>query len=161
VLIEAPADRPNDHRPEAEEPRILRTAAPADLDRARAAERDRLDWFPACSSIVQEGRWKIELLDLEPLLDDRRVVVHYLGPPRFDPSALVAALRMAIDLDPLFESLAEETADDGPGEAVGCGSEAGCGRRGDGPRGCSAGPRPGISSACDGCSVLRALTDRS
>ena len=161
VLIETPADRTNDHRPEAEEPRVLRTAAPGDLARARAAERERLDWFPACSRIVQEGRWDIELLDLEPLLDDRRVVVHYLGPPRFDPSALVAALRSAIDLDSLFEPVAEGPAEDGTGEAPGCGSEAGCGRCGAGSHGCSAGPRPGHSSACDGCSVIRALTDRS
>lgn len=161
VLIETPARLPEAHRPDKEEPRVLRPAAPDDLERARVAERERLDWFPACSRIVHEGRWDIELLDLEPLLDDRRVVVHYRGPRRFDPTPLAAAIRTAIDLDPLFEPVPEDDADDRPCEAIGSSAETGCRRCGDGSQGCCSGPCPGNSSACAGCRFMQPLTGGS
>src|SRR4051812_49969604 len=70
--------------------RVLRAAGPDDLDAARRAELARAEWFSACDRVFQDGVWPLQLVDVEPLLDERRTVLHYLGPHGLDASGLEA-----------------------------------------------------------------------
>ncbi len=114
---------------------LLRVAGAADLDQARAAEARRSADFAACQAVFGEGIWPLELIDAEPLLDEGRTVLHYLGPHRLDAAGLVAIFRDRCGLDIVLEpvgpdltddeldaepALADEPADHGCGS---CGSE--------------------------------------
>jgi len=145
---------------------ILRAAAAADLDRARRAEADRPAHFEACRAVFEGGRWPLELIDAEPLLDEGRTVLHYLGPHRLDASGLVAAFRDRCGLDVVLEPAgrdAEEPApepkvdpDTSEAAAHGCGScgtsGGGCGSGGCGSGEC--GPKSG------GCAVKAVVASR-
>src|SRR4051794_14025986 len=50
--------------------RVLRAAGPDDLEAARRAERARAERFSACDRVFQDGVWPLQLVDVEPLLDD-------------------------------------------------------------------------------------------
>lgn len=133
--------------------RVLRPAAAADFDRARAAARDRPRRLEACGRALGAGHWPLVLLDVEPLLDDRRTVVYYLGPHRFDAAGLVRACREAGDLDAVFEPAGRDgptsaAPDDGPGGCCGV-----CG-----PGGC--GPGHASGGGCSGCAVEELVRSR-
>jgi hypothetical protein len=130
---------------------ILRPAGPDDLARARRAEAERHRRFDACLRVFSEGTWPIEPIDVEPLLDDDRAVLHYLGPHRLDLAGLRAALRVACGLDLVFEPVGKDLPDEPEPEPEpddhgcgSCGSDGGCGSGG----------------GCSGCSVSKLVSAR-
>lgn len=137
--------------------RVLRAAGPEDLDRARRADLERPDRLAACERIFRDGTWPLELIDVEPLLDDRRTVLHYLGPHHLDDSGLREAFRAGCGLDVLFEPAGldahEEIEAD---EAEGHGS---CGAEGCGGGGCGSGGE-GHGGGCSGCAVKQLVGRR-
>ncbi len=142
---------------------ILRAAGPEDLARARHAEASRHVRFDACLRVFGEGTWPIEPIDVEPLLDDDRAVLHYLGPHRLDLAGLRAALRVSCGLDLVFEPVGRDVPDPEPvsePEEVdhGCGS---CGSAGGGcgSGGCGSGSE-GHGGGCSGCTVSALVNSR-
>lgn len=148
----APAPPAPDSSPEPAP--ILRPAGPADLERARKAEADRPGHFEACRVVFEGGTWPLELIDAEPLLDEGRTVLHYLGPHRLDASGLIAAFRIRCRLDVVLEPAGldvEGTEPEPPEDAHGCGS---CGSSGGG---CGSG---GCGSESGGCAVKALVAAR-
>ena len=136
---------------------ILRPAALEDLERARAVERDRPSHFEACRAVFEGGAWPLELIDAEPLLDEGRTVLHYLGPHRLDASGLVAAFRDLCGLDVVLEPVGRDAPEAEPepepeATAHGCGS---CGSSGGG---CGTGG--GCGSESGGCAVKSLVAAR-
>jgi cell fate regulator YaaT (PSP1 superfamily) len=136
---------------------ILRPAAPEDLERARAVGLERSAHFDLCRGVLDEGAWPLELIDAEPLLDEGRTVLHYLGPHRLDASGLIAAFRdrcgLEVVLEPAGRDVPEPEPEPEPDEgAHGCGS---CGSSGGG---CGTGG--GCGSASGGCAVKALLKSR-
>jgi len=124
---------------------ILRLASPEDLDRARKVASERPAHFAACQAVFEDGLWPLELIDAEPLLDEGRTVIHYLGPHRLDASGLIAAFRdrcgLQVVLEPVGLDVPEPEPEPEPEpveEAHGCGS---CGSSGGscGSGGCGSG----------------------
>lgn len=151
VLVEAPGGPPAS----ADAPRVLRKAGPADLDRARQAEAQRQSWFPVCARIVEGGDWGLQLLDVEPLLEERRTVLYYAGPDQFDTATVLGALRAALGLDPHFEPVSgrgpeRPSARSSPSGAHGC-----CGDD-SGTSGCASGSCGTSTAGCAGCPLSRA-----
>jgi cell fate regulator YaaT (PSP1 superfamily) len=149
VLSEAPPALPSGAEPAP----ILRIATADDLERAREAATRRSVHFEACLAVFEGGAWPLELVDAEPLLDEGRTVLHYLGPHRLDASGLVAAFRdrcgLQVVLEPVGRDVPEPEPEPEPEEEHhGCGS---CGTSGGG---CSSG---GCSSG-GGCAV-KSLVD--
>jgi cell fate regulator YaaT (PSP1 superfamily) len=158
ILIQAPTRPDLDPGPDDSTARVLRTASPADLERSRRAQEECSRWFPVCSDLIRRSPWDIELVDVEPLLDDRRVVLYYAGSREFDPAALAAALRKVVDVDvdPSFEAV-----DNDPAEAARHAVKSNCDDCGFATgHGC---PDPcGDNPAdCDGCVLLRAASGRA
>jgi cell fate regulator YaaT (PSP1 superfamily) len=161
VLIPVPAT--DDIAASAGPARVLRVADPDDLDRARCAERERAERFEVCRRVFADGIWPLELIDVESLLDDRRTVLHYLGPHHLDTSGLLSAFRSACNLDVMFEpagvdvSDPDEVSTEHTASAHGCGN---CGREG----GCGTGGGCGTSGAdahgCASCGIKTLLAKR-
>lgn len=163
VLVEAPEGVAADV-PSTGTARVLRVAGPEDAEAARRADRERGDRFAACERVFRDGVWPIELIDVEPLLDDRRTVLHYLGPHRLDVSGVLAAFRAGCDLDVMLEPVGRDIpdeADDSQPEPVdehGCGS---CGSSEGGGCGSSGGGCGTSSSGgCGDCGVKKLLSSR-
>ncbi len=149
VLAEAPPalDSALDPAP------ILRAAGPEDLRRARDSERDRAAHFETCLAVFEGGTWPLELIDAEPLLDEGRTVLHYLGPHRLDASGLIAAFRERCGLDVVLEPAGRDVPEPEPEpDDHGCGS---CGASGGG---CGTGG--GCGSASGGCAVKALVASR-
>jgi cell fate regulator YaaT (PSP1 superfamily) len=142
-------------------PRVLRLAGADDLDRARQLASDRPSRLAACEQVFTDGVWPLQLLDVEPLLDGSRTVLHYLGPHRLDASGLLQAFRERCGLDVLLEPAGIDASDepaDEPEAAHGCGScgsGGGCGSEG----GCGSGSHSG-AGGCSGCAVKELIKDR-
>lgn len=126
---------------------ILRAAGPDDLERARLVALDQPARLAACERFFHEGLWPLELIDVEPLLDDRRTVLQYLGPRRLDSAGLIQAVRESIGLDLVLEPVGLDVADE---PAIGAESE-GCGPLGAGG-GCGSTGKVG-GGGCSGCVV--------
>jgi hypothetical protein len=166
VLLDASSSREaTSLPPQAGIARILRVADTGDLERARQADSERSARFATCQKVFQDGLWPLELIDVEPLLDARRTVLHYLGPHHLEVEGLIAAFRTAYDLDVMLEPLGEDIAEsqeptDDDGHAHGCGH---CGS---GAEGCGSGAGCGsISGAshggCDACGIKKWVAARS
>jgi hypothetical protein len=84
-------------------PRLLRLAAPADLEDARRSEALRAERFTLCQRILGDGGWTIDLIDVEPLLDQNTTVLHVLGSLDLNLASLRAEFRSRSDFDVLFE----------------------------------------------------------
>ena len=84
-------------------PRLLRIAAPADLEDARRSEALRAQRFTLCQRILADGAWSIDLIDVEPLLDPNTTVLHILGSLDLNLATLRAEFRSRSDFDVLFE----------------------------------------------------------
>src|SRR5271157_2066589 len=84
-------------------PRLLRVAAPADLDDARRSEALRAERFTLCQRILGDGGWPIDLIDVEPLLDQNTTVLHVLGSLDLNLVSLRSEFRSRSDFDVLFE----------------------------------------------------------
>ena len=95
------ADADLNHDPD--RPRLLRLAAPADLEDARRSEALRAERFTLCQRILGDGGWTIDLIDVEPLLDQNTTVLHVLGSLNVNLAALRAEFRSRSDFDVLFE----------------------------------------------------------
>lgn len=124
---------------------ILRAAGADDLERARALERDRPGRLAACEAVLRVGDWPLDLIDVEPLLDEGRAVLHYLGPRHLEADALRHALREAAGLDVTLEPVGRVEPEGEPAATGGCGScssASGCGAGGCGSGG-----------GCSGCAV--------
>jgi PSP1-like protein len=94
-------------------PKLLRPAGPTDLENARRSEVLRAERFAFCRRILGEGGWPMELIDVEPLLDQNTMVLHVLGPRDLDLALLRAEFRSLSDFDVLFEP-----AGSGPGSEI-------------------------------------------
>ena len=161
ILLESPSSVDESPRPTAIA-RLLREATPDDHQRARLALRDRENRFDSCQRVFLDGLWPIDLIDVEPLLDQGRTVLLYLGPHRLDTAGVLSALRAACDLDVMLQPVGRDLPDDEPEEQVqedqgcesyssslggGCGSEGGgCGTSGGG--------------SCSDCGVKKLLNAR-
>jgi cell fate regulator YaaT (PSP1 superfamily) len=142
--------------------RILRLAGPDDLERAHRAEQERGDRFDTCQRVFQDGVWPLELIDVEPLLDDRRTVLHYLGAHRLDVTGILAAFRATCDLDIMLQPVGRDLTDEeleGSGQvAESAGSCGDCGHEGGG---CATGGGCGTShGGCADCGVKKLLASR-
>jgi hypothetical protein len=122
----------------ADRPGVLRLAGPEDLAHSRRVEAMRADRFAFCQRILREAGWPWELIDVEPMLDDRATVLHYLGPHRIDVASLRARFRMTSDFDVVFEPVGADLESEAwdhasPSAGGGCGScgcsDGGCGTR--------------------------------
>ena len=134
--------------------RVLRRATEADLQAARRAEESRDRQFEACSRLFQEGTWPIELIDVEPLLDDQRAVLHYLGPHKLDTAGLLAVFRNSLNLDVMFQPVGIDVAEEAEVEEAeehGCGS---CGSKSGGSCG------SGSGGGCGSCAVKKLVEAR-
>ena len=163
-----------------ESSRVLRAAGPDDLLRSRRAEESRPSRFSLCQRILQAANWPWELIDVEPLLDGRTTVIHYLGPRQIDVAPLRAQFRVECDIDVVLEPVGTDPeSDDSETDAHddtnnGCGS-CGCGEGG----GCGTAPAaaalshdhhaepavtgctPKSHSGCSSCGISRLLAERS
>jgi cell fate regulator YaaT (PSP1 superfamily) len=158
VLVPAPAGPSTELTPEPASTRIVRVATAADHERARQAEHDRAERFERCRRVFEDGVWPLELIDVEPLLDDCRVVLHYLGPHRLDVSGLLATLRATCDLDVIFEPVGRDV-DAGELEQPepDHGAAGSCGQCGSGSSGGGCGSGEG---GCSECGVKKLLAAR-
>jgi PSP1 C-terminal conserved region len=82
---------------------VLRFATTAEIARIHSGAPERTGHFQLCERVLQQFDWPWELIDVETLLNERTVVVHYLGPHELDVAALRACFRTEHDLDVLFE----------------------------------------------------------
>ena len=150
-----------DAAPPLDQQGVLRMAGLDDLASSRRAESIRADRFALCQRVLREGDWPWELVDVEPMLDDRATVLHYLGPHQLDAATLRARFRMTCDFDVVLEpvgvdAVAEDGASDddphGDHDHGGCGDcgAGGCGSRSTGGQddGVRAG---GSASGATGC----------
>jgi cell fate regulator YaaT (PSP1 superfamily) len=132
--------------------RVVRNATSDDLQRAARAEGDRIRCLTACEHVFGDGVWPLAVIDAEPLLDERRAVLYYLGPHHLDTAALRQTFRERFDLDVAFEPVGLDE-QPSPGYGAPCGS-GGCGEGG-----CGSDPGAGGHS-CDGCAVKTLLRTR-
>jgi hypothetical protein len=160
VLIETPRTAA---APAAAAARVLRPAGPDDLEQARRAGLERAIRYEACSSILHEGLWPFAIVDVEPLLEPARTVLHYLGPHHLDVAGLLSVFRSACNLDVVFQAVGpdisgEEHQAEGTHAVCGhCGSESGgCGSGGCGGSTGSVGGGHG----CADCGIKALLTSR-
>jgi hypothetical protein len=89
----------------ADQPRVLRRAAPEDLARAARTHETKPARFDLCQRVLSEQDWPCELIDVEPLLDESATVLLYLGPRQLDVASIRARFRVACELDVLFEQV--------------------------------------------------------
>ena len=106
-----PREPPGRHPP-AGNARVVRAAGPDDLERVRRLAAEREVRFAACRRVFQDGLWPIDLIDVEPLLDDGRTVLYYLGLHRLDVAGILAAFRASTDLDVMLEPVGRDLAED-------------------------------------------------
>lgn len=155
VLIEAPGRTPATVPPSGSA-FILRAAGTEDFRRARQAGQERDERFAACQRVFQDGVWPLEMIDVEPLLDDRRTVLHYLGPHRLDIAGVLAAFRAACDLDVMLQPVGRDIPDDEGSDAPDhAEAQGGCGSEGCGSGGCGSG-----GGGCSDCGVKKLLAAR-
>ncbi len=122
------------------QPCVLRLASPEDLNRRQQVEELRASRFTLCRRVLQEGNWPWELIDVEPLLDGRATVLHYLGSHQIDVAPVRARFRVACDFDVVLEPVGVDQESEGVESifheedeslAAGCGSgncgAGGCG----------------------------------
>ena len=141
---------------------LLRIATPADILRAERVAGHRSAHFEACQAVFREGIWPLELIDAEPLIDEGRTVLHYLGPHRLDASGLVAIFRDRCGLDIVLEPVGldididdAEFADQPDEEIEATTDDHGCGSCGSKSGGCGS-----CGSAGAGCAVKALVGNR-
>jgi hypothetical protein len=162
-------------------PHVLRVAGPDDLLCLRRAEELRSSRFSLCQRILREGDWPWELIDVEPLLDGRATVLHYLGPHQLDIAPLRAQFRVECDIDIVLEPVgndpdgehsAGDVHDDGTGGgcgSCGCSDGGGCGTAAaSAPSSHRAGSEPAEGgcnssshSGCSSCGISRLMAERN
>jgi hypothetical protein len=154
VLIES-RDEASDQVVSSSFTRVLRPASPDDVAEARRIEAEKDVRFAQCVHVLNGGEWPIDLIDVEPLLEGKRTVLHYLGSRIPDLTQLLAAFRSACDLDVMFQPVGlEEPIEDEHDDDHGCGSCSASGGCGSASGGC------GTSSGCGDCGVKKLLAAR-
>ena len=134
---------------------LVRVATAEDFARSVQVSREAPAHFATCQKFFSEGIWPIDILDVEPLLDINRTVLHYLGPHKLDASGLVAALRDLCGLDVVLEPVGIDAEDEvfeehEEADDHSCGSCS----SGGGGGGC------GTGGGCSGCSVKDLMAAR-
>jgi len=160
---------------------VLRLADPEDLARSKSAQAARPSRFSVCQRILQEGNWPWELIDVEPLLDGRATVIHYLGPHRLDVAPVRARFRVECDIDVVLEPIGSDLESEATGEDLdpheigagcgncGCTDGGGCGSASvPGPVGhgheaepVATGCAPRSHSGCSSCGISKMLVERA
>jgi cell fate regulator YaaT (PSP1 superfamily) len=142
--------------------RVLRPAAENDLARAQQVAIERSTRLLACEGVFRNGAWPLELIDVEPMLEGRRTVLHYLGPHRLDTAGLVQALRDTCGLEVWLEPAGRDVADDEAehdgeaGTCQDCGATGGCGTSNGG-----CGTKTGTEAGgCTSCAVKDLIRNR-
>ncbi len=158
VMGEAPAAFDSDRKTRVAP--LLRVASADDLAEARLVESRRSAHFDACQAVFNEGVWPLEVIDAEPLLDEGRTVLHYLGPHRLDASGLVAVLRDRCGLDVVLEPVGRDVTDEELEAEADLEVEAepddhGCGSCGSKSGGCGS-----CGSAGGGCAIKALVENR-
>lgn len=144
---------------------VVRPACPEDLALAARVGDERSRRFALCRQAFEGGEWPIELIDAEPLLDDRRTVLHYLGPHNLDFAGLRAVLQGSCGLDVVLEPVGcdepawSENADHSAPESHACGSCSSGGEGGCGAGGCGA-TEGAHGGGCSDCGVKKLLGSR-
>lgn len=157
VLVSVPAPSPTDPTSASSaSAQILRPADEEDFERARLADADRSERFETCRRVFEDGTWPLELVDVEPLLDDRRTVLHYLGPHRLDVAGLLAAFRSTCKLDVMLEPVGRDAPEPEDEMAEAPEAEHGCGQGGCG----SGGGCGSTHGGCGSCSVKKLVASR-
>ena len=87
---------------------VLRLASAQDLEDARRSAQLRAERYQVCQRICGEQDWPLEVIDVEPLLDQKTTVVHYLGPRDLDLALLRAQIRRTCDFDIIFEPVGSD-----------------------------------------------------
>jgi hypothetical protein len=157
---------------------VLRLAGALDLERWRQAQASRLERFSQCQRVLEQGDWPWELVDVEPLLDGRSIVIQYLGPHHLDATPWRARFRVECDFDVMLEPVGPDVDVDEIDESSDLGAGGGgCGNGGCGAGGCGtkAGAAPdlqqpgardarGCSSkahaGCSSCGISQMLAAR-
>ncbi|MGO9471439.1 MAG: PSP1 C-terminal domain-containing protein [Isosphaeraceae bacterium] len=160
-------------------PEVLRLAATDEIARLQPGAQERTGHFQFCQRVLQDLNWPWELIDVETLLDDHTLVLHYLGPHQLDAAPLRAWFRTAHDLDVLFEPAGTDESSQAGSLAAGGTNGHGCGASGCGHGGCGTGGDAGESSAepsaashmhgcgtsthsgCSSCGIMRAMSERN
>jgi len=88
--------------------KLVRIADEGDQERACLAEAARPTRFDECRHLVEDGRWPVELLDVELLLDGGTTVVNLIKSDDFDLTALRAQFRDWFDFDVILEPVDHE-----------------------------------------------------
>ncbi len=149
--------------------------------RWRSARESRLDRFAEYERIFRDANWPWELVDVEPLLDGRAAVIHYLGPHHVDITELRARFRVECDIDVVLEPVGidldldgEDDANEDEAAGGGCGS-CGCAPGGGCGSGATNGERAAPSehaetaasacattahSGCSSCGISRLMAER-
>jgi PSP1 C-terminal conserved region len=89
-------------------PGLLRPASAQDLEDARRSAQLRSERYQVCQRLCGEQSWPLEVIDVEPLLDQKTTVVHYLGPRDLDLALLRAQIRRSCDFDIIFEPVGSD-----------------------------------------------------
>jgi len=165
--------------PQRTRPEVLRLATADEIAHVQPGAQERTRHFQLCQRVLQQFDWPWELIDVETLLDDHTLVLHYLGPHEFDAAALRAWFRTAHDLDVRFEPAGADESSQTTSSAAGGTNGHGCGASGCGHGGCgnavdaresSTEPSPASSahgcrtsthSGCSSCGIMRAMTERN
>jgi len=165
--------------PQRTRPEVLRSATADEIARVHRGAHERTGQFQRCQRVLQQFDWPWELIDVETLLDDHNLVLHYLGPQELDAAALRAWFRAEHDLDVLFEPAGTDESSQATSSAHGGTNGSGCGASGCGQGGCGNGVDAGESSAqpsaassahgcgtsthsgCSSCGIMRAMTERN
>ncbi|WP_435020526.1 PSP1 C-terminal domain-containing protein [Tundrisphaera sp. TA3] len=152
-LGEVLLDAPDDEAPPSSA-RILRAADAADLELAASAALDAPRRYEACRAIFEEGAWPIDLIDVESLMDGRTVLL-YFGPHQLDAAGMVAALKIRLGLDVVFEPAGIDATEPEPAAEEVEAEPAGCGSAGCGSQGCGSG-----GGSCGGCPAKDLVASR-
>jgi len=164
--------------PENARPVVLRLATDDEIARTRPQVQAQSRHFQLCQGVLTQFHWDWELIDVEPLLDDHTLVLHYLGPPELDAAELRAWFRTAHDLDVHFEPAGGDSSGQTTRPAADLASGHGCGASGCGHGGCGSGADAGnrsvqpeagsptracgtsTHSGCSSCGIMRTLAER-
>ena len=131
--------------------KILRGATSLDFEalEKRQVELERLAGLDGFQGLLGS----VSLLDVEPLLDERAIVVHFLGPPDLDVANFRLRFEEVYGLEPVFEMAGSDPIDTGCAGGP-CSSENGD------PRGCGDCGHCGHRAGCGDCGLSRILKDR-
>ena len=160
ILVEVAPTPSSDPSSADELTAVLRVATPEDLERNRRAAEGRSRHFRICQQVLQDADWPIDLIDVEPLLDEHRIVLHYLGPHHLELQGLLAVFRAEHQLEVMFAAVGlDVTAEEPQAEEVATCGTGGCGSGGGGC-GSGSGGCGESKTGCSSCGLKDMLSQR-